>query len=148
MEATSLKLRTTCLAVLTVTAAACSAPAPPPAPVQPAVAEPPSENAIQLVDGTYHALGVLIRGNPYNCGNRTQMTFRVKENAFLFVLNQPQVPWRRTVRFNVTVDPDGSFETVVNTAAIRGRIQDGHMSGELIGDACAFAFEADRGDSW
>lgn len=141
-----MQLRTTCLIAVTIAMAACSSSAPAPAPQT--VAAPPPANTIELVDGTYNALGALIRGNPTNCGNRTQMTFQIKDNSFVYVLNQPQVPWRRTVRFDVTVDVDGSFETVANTAAIRGRIQSGHMQGEVIGDACAFSFQADRGDSW
>lgn len=141
-------LRSTAFALLAVTLAACASRPPPMPDPAPVAVEEPDPDAPQMVDGTYNAVGALQRGNRLACGDRTAMTIQIRDNRFVYVLNQPQVPWRRSVRFAVTVARDGSFESVANTAAIRGTIRNGHMQGELIGDACAFSFQSDRGGSW
>jgi hypothetical protein len=64
------------------------------------------------------------------------------------VLQQPQVPWRPTVTFAVDIAPDGSFVTKSGAAFIKGQVKQGHMQGQIVGDACGFSFEADNDGSF
>jgi hypothetical protein len=135
------------LATLTlgVLLASCSTPPPPPPP-PPVVAGPPLKPA--PIDGTYDGIRSVIRGGNVSCGTQDPITLHVANHAFHYVLNQPGIPWQPTRVFDVTIAPDGSFQTQAGTAYMRGLVGGGHMQGEISGDACAYAFEADSSGSW
>jgi hypothetical protein len=117
----------------------CSGSDPPaaaPAPV-------PSPPRVTSVNGTYNGLMQLVGGAPGSCGTSDIFTVVVQNNAFRFVLNQPQVPWQPQRVFAATIAPDGSFQAGTGVAYMRGTTKQGHMQGQIIGDACQFQFEAD-----
>lgn len=125
--------------LLCVASAACSAqsqgPALPPVPL--ASAGPVSP------DGRYDGVMQSVRGGAL-CGSQDPVSITVRARSFRFVLNQPQVPERTTRAFDVTIAPDGSFDSRNGPSFIRGTVNAGHMQGQIAGDACGFAFEADR----
>jgi hypothetical protein len=83
-----------------------------------------------------------------DCGNGDDFTLNVRNSKFSYVLPQPNVPYRRQVRFDATVAPDGSFDSGSGGTYMRGRFGQGHMSGQIVGDACSFDMEADRTGTW
>ena len=110
----------------------------------PAAAAPtPSPPRIAGVNGTYNGLMQLMSGSPVSCGTTDIFTVLVQNNGFRFVLNQPQVPWQPQRVFVATIAPDGSFSAAADVAYIRGTASQGHMQGQIVGDACQFQFEAD-----
>ena len=113
---------------------------PPPVAVAPSAPVP--------IDGTYNGVMQLARGSADRCGTQDIFTLTVRDNAFRYVLNQPQVPYRPRRTFNVTIDPTGAFQAQDGTSYIRGTVSQGHMQGQLIGDACGYQFEADNTGSF
>lgn len=112
-----------------------------PAPVAPAPT--PSPPRVSGVNGTYNGMMQLSSGAPASCGTSDIFTVVVKNNGFRFVLNQPQVPWQPQRVFAATIAPDGSFNAGTDVAYIRGTTSQGHMQGQIVGDACQFQFQAD-----
>jgi hypothetical protein len=123
----------------------CAAPAqpdPPPLAVSPPLATSSSFN------GSYNGMMQLSSGSPDSCGTQDIFTLRVTANGFQYVLRQPQVPWRPSVAFAVGIAPDGSFGAASGGAFINGRIAQGHMQGQIVGDACGYSFQADNTGSF
>jgi len=85
----------------------------------------------------------LASGPPGSCGTSDIFTVTVQNSGFRFVLNQPQVPWQPQRVFTATIAPDGSFNAGTGIAYMRGTASQGHMQGQIVGDACQFQFEAD-----
>jgi len=127
--------------------AACSSPKPPPMSEQQAMQDLVPEAPIPI-DGVYRGFGSVIRGGTMTCGTQMMMTIDVRDNAFSFVLQQPMVPYRKSVRLNATIGEDGRFQATSGGASIAGAVKNGHMEGELNGDACGYAFQADQGGNW
>jgi hypothetical protein len=100
------------------------------------------------INGTYNGLMQLASGSPESCGTQDVFSLQVRANSFEYVLQQPQVPWRPAVTFAVSIVPDGSFATVSGTTFIKGQVKQGHMQGQIVGDACGFTFEADNTGSF
>lgn len=138
--------RTVCLA-LAVLLAACSSPKPPPMSEQQAMQDLVPEVPVPI-DGVYRGFGSVIRGGTMTCGTQMTITIEVRDNAFTYVLQQPMVPYRRSVRLSATIGDDGRFQGSSGTASIAGVVKNGHMEGELNGDACGYAFQADQGGNW
>lgn len=113
----------------------------PPTASAPSPAPPPPR--VAGVNGTYNGLMQLASGPPGSCGDSDIFTVVVQSNAFRFVLNQPQVPWQPQRVFAATIAPDGSFNAGTDVAYMRGTTSQGHMQGQIVGDACQFQFEAD-----
>jgi hypothetical protein len=135
----SLAVAKRCCATVGVIAllAACSAPPPPP----PVVAGPPPPPV--PIDGTYNGIMRLAQGGDRGCGTQDVITLQVSGHAFSYVLQQPQIAYLPTRTFNLTIAPDGSFQTMSGAAFMRGKVAGGHMQGEIVGDACGYRFEAD-----
>jgi hypothetical protein len=114
---------------------------PPPAP------DPPLARTVPI-DGNYNGLMQLASGTTDACGSQDVFTLQVRNNAFSYVLNQPQVPWRPSVTFAVTIEQDGSFHATSGAAHIDGTVAQGHMQGQIVGDSCGFQFEADNSGSF
>ncbi len=85
----------------------------------------------------------LTSGSADSCGTSNIFRVVVQNSAFRFVLNQPQVPWQPQRVFTATIAPDGSFNAGADVAYMRGTARQGHMQGQIVGDACQFQFEAD-----
>jgi hypothetical protein len=122
-------------------AAVGCADAPESAPVAPTAVVQPIRPA--RINGTYDGMAQLVRGSAITCGTQDMLTLRVVDNAFGYTLNQPQVTWQPARSFNVVIAPDGTFQAKSGAAYIRGTVNDGHMSGDIVGDACGYHFEAD-----
>jgi hypothetical protein len=116
----------------------CSDGDPPSAP-----ASGPSLARVTSVNGTYNGLMQLSSGPSDSCGTSNIFMVVVRNKAFRFVLNQPQVPWQPQRVFAATIAPDGSFNAGTDVAYMRGTTTQGHMQGQIVGDACQFQFEAD-----
>jgi hypothetical protein len=129
-------------ALLCAVLAGCTSSPPPPA-----VVAAPSAGPVSF-DGVYYGTTQLVRGSGMSCGTRDMLTLRVANNAFRYTLNQPQVVWQATQALDVAIAPDGSFQSQSGTASMRGSVGGGHMQGEINGDACGFAFEADNSGTW
>jgi len=102
-------------------------------------------------DGTYN--GQMMNtgsagGAGSMCGSMDTFTLNIRNGKFRFVLSQPTVPYRRQVTFDLTVAPDGSFASPPGSAYMKGRVAQGHMEGQIVGDACSFDFQADRTGTW
>ena len=82
------------------------------------------------------------------CGSQDLITLQVRNGAFDYVLNQPQVPYQPQRAFHVTIAPDGSFRTDLGGAFMSGSVRGGHMSGQIVGDVCSYAFDADSTGTW
>ena len=124
--------------------AGCTSPAPPDAPP---VSGPPLATS-KSIDGNYNRVAQLTSGSQESCGTQDIFSLRVSANSFQYVLQQPQVPWRPSVTFAVSIAPDGSFASNAGTAYIKGQVKQGHMQGQIVGDACAFSFQADNTGSF
>jgi hypothetical protein len=109
---------------------------------QPAAVSPPAR--IVPVDGSYNGLAELVSGAATSCGTEDTVTLEVRNHAFRYVLNQPQVPWQPRRSFDVVIASDGSFQGQSGPAYIRGRVNQGHMQAQIVGDACGYQFEADN----
>ncbi|HTI79154.1 MAG TPA: hypothetical protein VL614_01755 [Acetobacteraceae bacterium] len=116
----------------------CSNSAPPASPVA-----MPALPRVTSVNGTYNGLMQLTSGSPDSCGTSNIFTLVVQNKGFRYVLNQPQVPWQPQRVFAATIAPDGSFNAGTGVAYMRGTASQGHMQGQIVGDACQFQFEAD-----
>ncbi len=125
--------------------AGCMSPAEPDPP--PVTRGPPLATA-KSVDGTYNGVAQLASGSPDSCGTQDILSLQVRANEFRYVLQQPQVPWRPSLTFTVSIAPDGSFASNSGDAYIKGQVRQGHMQGQIVGDACAFSFEADNTGSF
>jgi len=130
------------MGICTVVAGCTASPQPPP----PTAAALPARPV--PVDGTYNGTTQLVRGDPISCGTQDSFTLRVANKAFHYVLNQPQVTWQPQRSFDVVIASDGAFQTQSGTAYIRGQLSQGHMQGEITGDACGYQFEADNTGTW
>jgi hypothetical protein len=128
----------TSAASLVACLAGCSNSAPPAAPVA-----TPALPRVTSVNGTYNGLMQLTSGPADSCGTSNIFTLVVRNNGFRYVLNQPQVPWQPQRVFAAAIAPDGSFNAGTDVAYIRGTTRQGHMQGQIVGDACQFQFEAD-----
>ena len=123
-----------------VAAAGCTS-TPPSSPVTPAAVIQPAGPV--SVNGTYNGITQLVQGSAMSCGTQDMLTLHVVDNTFGYTLKQPQVPWQHVRSFNVVIAPDGSFQAQSGTAYIRGTVSGSHMAGDIVGDACAYHFEAD-----
>ncbi len=123
-----------------VTLAACSNP-PPPGPKLSAPPPPP-------IDGTYGGVMQLNRGNAINCGNDNPITLHVENHAFTYQLSQPQAEWKPVIVFKAMIGPDGTFNAQSGPDSMSGSVAGGNMQGSIIGDVCAFSFNASRGGVW
>jgi hypothetical protein len=121
-----------------LTGCADRAPAPPP----PVATAPPPAHAVSI-DGTYNGLMQLTSGMPTACGTSNVFALVVQGHAFRYVLDQPEVPWQPQRVFTASILPDGSFQAGTGVAYMRGTLSQGHMQGQIVGDACQFQFEAD-----
>jgi hypothetical protein len=132
------------LAIVAITACmaatGCTSPTAPP-PVAPAAVQQPSRPV--SVNGIYNGVTQLVEGAAMSCGTQDILTLRVVDNAFDYTLNQPQVPWQPARSFHVPIRSDGSFQSQSGAAFIRGTVSNGHMAGDIVGDACSYHFEAD-----
>ena len=124
--------------------AGCSSPA---QPDPPPTGGPPLATATS-VDGSYNGIAQLVSGSPDSCGTQDIFSLQVRANAFQYVLQQPQVPWRPSITFAVGITPAGSFASNSGAAYIKGQVKQGHMQGQIVGDSCAFRFEADNTGSF
>jgi hypothetical protein len=106
-----------------------------------AVASPPPR--VDPIDGSYNGIALLVSGAAMSCGPDTA-NLQVKNGAFRYVLNQPQVPWEPRRSFDVVIAPHGSFQVQSGPASISGTVGQGHMQGQVVGDACSYKFEADN----
>lgn len=113
-----------------------------------ATAAAPLQPRVVGVNGTYNGLMQLTSGAAVGCGNSDIFSVVVQNNAFQFVLNQPQVPWQPQQVFATTIASDGSFRAGTDAAYIRGAVSNGHMQGQIVGDVCQFQFEADSGGTF
>ena len=118
----------------------CTDRTPPAAP--PAAMTPPPARAASI-DGTYNGLMQLTSGLPVACGTSNVFALVVQGHAFRYVLDQPQVPWQPQRVFAAAISPDGSFRAGTGVAYMSGTVSQGHMQGQVVGDACQFQFEAD-----
>jgi len=125
--------------------AGCMSPAQPDPP--PVSGGPPLATA-RSIDGNYNGVAQLTSGSADSCGTQDIFSLQVRANAFKYVLQQPQVPWRPSVSFAVSIAPDGSFASNAGTAYIKGQVKQGHMQGQIVGDSCTFSFEADNTGSF
>jgi hypothetical protein len=121
--------------------AGCMSPAQPDP--SPSAGGPPLATA-KSIDGSYNGVTQLTSGSPEACGTQDIFSLKVRANTFRYVLQQPQVPWRPSITFAVTIAPDGSFASNAGAAYIKGQVKQGHMQGQIVGDSCAFSFEADN----
>ncbi|MBN8875829.1 MAG: hypothetical protein J0H67_23580, partial [Rhodospirillales bacterium] len=124
---------------------AAPAPAALPAAASPAA---PGGAAGKPVNGTFNGLMTLASGSDGSCGSQDLITLQVRNGAFDYVLNQPQVPYQPQRAFHVTIAPDGSFRTDLGGAFMSGSVRGGHMSGQIVGDVCSYAFDADSTGTW
>ena len=139
---TGLRLLATAMVVTSCTDTPLPAPPPPVAMAAPRPARPVP------IDGAYNATMQLVMGPAISCGSQDQTTMTVTNNAFHYNLAQPQIPWQPVRSFNVIIAPGGAFQAQSGTASIRGNVSAGHMSGDIVGDACSYHFEADRSGTW
>jgi hypothetical protein len=130
-------IRTRRFWLATLLVSSCSSPPPAPPPIPP-ISGP------QPIDGTYHGLTQTIRGSAMNCGNQDEFAVTVTNHTINFNLPQPQAEWKPVVPFSAVIGPDGSFNAQSGTSYLRGTLSNGHMQGEISGDICGFAFNADR----
>lgn len=107
-----------------------------------AAASPPARNV--PIDGSYNGVAQLTSGAATSCGTQDIVTLQVQNRAFHYVINQPQVPWQPQRSFEVVIASDGSFQAQAGPAYIRGQVSQGHMQGQIVGDACGYQFEADN----
>lgn len=82
------------------------------------------------------------------CGTNDTFVLRVSGGKFRFVLAQPQVKYRPRIAFDLAIAPDGSFASPPGATHMRGKVERGHMEGQIAGDACSFNFQADRNGTW
>ena len=109
----------------------------------PTAAASPPAHAVPI-DGSYNGVAQLITGAATSCGTQDILTLQVSNRMFHYVLEQPQVPWQPQRTFEVVIAPDGSFQVQSGSAYIRGQVNQGHMQGQIVGDACGYRFEADN----
>jgi hypothetical protein len=134
----NMDLRRGCTLVLCGTTLVVSCTNAPPTPPQvPPVALPTSSN------GNYRGFMQLASGPAMSCGTQVELTLHVRNNAFEYVLPQPQVPLTPQRAFQVVIASDGSFQAQSGPAFIRGQVSQGHMQGQIYGDLCGYQFEAD-----
>ncbi len=98
-------------------------------------------------DGVYRGRLQTVRGGEL-CGTGDTVTFTVRGRSLHYELHQPQLPEQRTRTFDAPIRTDGHFAAVDGPTFIKGTLQGGHMQGEISGDACGFAFQADRSGTW
>jgi hypothetical protein len=82
------------------------------------------------------------------CGGTDSFALAIRDSKFRLVLSQPQVPYRRKLTFDVTVAPDGTFNTEASGTYIRGKVSQGHLAAQATGDACLYDVQADRNGTW
>jgi hypothetical protein len=121
----------------------CAVPAQPP---QTAIAPTPAR--VVPIDGSYNGIAQLVSGAAVSCGTQDAVNLQVQNSAFRYVLNQPQVPWQPRRTFDVVIASDGSFQAQSGPASISGQVSQGHMHGQIVGDACGYQFEADNSGTW
>ena len=117
--------------------------APPPLPQ--AAAQPAGPGQM---NGSYNGWMQLSSGPALSCGTQNTFTIEVRNNAFRYVLDQPQVPWKRQRIYDVVIKADGTFHAASGAAYVSGRVNQGRMQGEIVGDACGYTFQADRLGTW
>jgi hypothetical protein len=110
----------------------------------PAVTSGPPLAQPTSINGNYNGVKQLVTGAAMSCGTQDIFTLQVQNRAFHYVLNQPEVPWRPSVTFDVVITPDVSFHGGSGAAYIDGKAAQGHMQGQIVGDACGYQFEADN----
>ncbi len=116
---------------------------PPPAPI---VAASPTQAV--PIDGTYGGLMQLTRGSAMSCGDQDRFMLRVTNRSFTFQLAQPRAEWKPVIVFKVEIGNDGSFNVRSGASYMRGKVAGGSMQGEISGDICGYAFNADRGGTY
>jgi hypothetical protein len=120
----------------------------PPQPPQTAIAAASPPARVVPIDGSYNGIAQLVSGAAASCGTQDPLNLQVRNGAFHYVLNQPQVPWQPRRSFDVVIAPDGSFQAQSGPASISGQVSQGHMHGQIVGDACGYQFEADNSGTW
>jgi hypothetical protein len=115
---------------------------------QPAIAAASPSARVAPIDGSYNGIAQLVSGAAVSCGTQDPVNLQVRNGAFNYVLNQPQVPWQPRRSFDVVIAPDGSFQAQSGPASISGQVSQGHMHGQIVGDACGYQFEADNSGTW
>nr|WP_294514181.1 hypothetical protein [uncultured Rhodopila sp.] len=120
--------------------ASCSSP-PPPVAALPQAAPVP-------IDGTYGGVMQLTRGGAMNCGDENPITLQVTGHSFTYRLSQPGAEWKPVIVFTATIGADGSFNAQSGPDSMSGTVSQGTMQGSIIGDICAFNFNAARGGTW
>ena len=103
----------------------------------------PAPGATDLDQRNYNGVKQLVTGAAMSCGTQDIFTLQVQNRAFHYVLNQPEAR-RPSVTFDVVITPDGSFHGGSGAADIDGKAAQGHMQGQIVGDACGYQFEADN----
>jgi len=82
------------------------------------------------------------------CETPPSITIAVSRNTLSFTLRHPKLPDGPLYNpaFQLDIAPDGSFNGADPkvVATLTGRISGTHMTGQIIGLLCEFAFSADR----
>ena len=86
-------------------------------------------------------------GEAITCGNDNPITLHVENHAFTYQLNQPQAAWKPVIVFKAMIGPDGAFNAQLGPDSMSGSVAGGNMQGSIIGDVCAFSFNASLGGS-
>ena len=130
-------------AILGLALSGCSTPGPPPAPPSP-VSAPVS------FDGGYSGTIQITSKAPEVshgwCDTPARFSVSVRNNAFTYVLAHPNISPDFVDTFQVTIDPDGSFgaQTANSDTSMTGQITQTRMTGQINGEACGYAFTAQR----
>jgi hypothetical protein len=122
----------------------CTSVEPPP----PQVSEPAP--VVRTFDGPYrNTIRVVSRAASSQvnawCQTPGQPVISIENGHFTYTVTHPNVPRNATVVFSATVSSDGSFSGQEGTAGtMTGRITGSHISGEIVGSACRYAFAGER----
>jgi hypothetical protein len=119
---------------------------------------PPTPAPVVSFDGTYTGTVKLTgvgAGVPRaGCATNPQMVLQVSKNAFTYTQTHPKATVsapgfstiNATATYTAAIAQDGSFTGQSQLAGtISGSIASGHMTGNIEGLECVYAFTADRG---
>ena len=136
MGSTTLKLTGIMLGLVL---SGCSTPAPVP---PPPVSAPISFDGNYI--GTIRTTAQAPEARQGWCDTALQFSVSVKNNAFAYALAHPSLPASFTSTFQVTIGPDGSFNTQTTNGdtSMTGQITETRMTGQINGEGCDYAFTA------
>ncbi len=123
-------------------------------PIDPAAQLPPVARAKPGPvdpDGTYQGQLIskgAVASGAFGCGSIDSLPLTIRDRKLRLVLAQPEIPYRTRIVFDVTISDDGTFASPSEETYMRGSVSDGHLQGQVVGDACSFSLEADRNGSW